>query len=285
MTAPTCPPDFTNPYDTDPDDPLGSPAAGDLAYDKSGAEEDSVFDGSQSDDELHGLTSRKEVKEAEVVESADAAEASNSYPADEPVVVVDVVASEEDDDQDAQDDGADAVEPAPPAETAPVPPPPPVEVAPAPVVPVVPVAPVEPVEAEQVAPEKKLPTPADLRTAADYYQEASDHLDAAANAIEKGDKAQEAEAELDGQGGGKGESAPAESTTVDEVDTEETDTERASNELVIDGLELNNVQVKINGQPVEVDIEIGSLRITLDEDGSTDEADTAVTTSATTEAA
>jgi len=192
-------------------------------------------------------------------EPQDAADASNSYPADEPAV--------EEEHVHEQDDSAAEVAEVAPVEEVPAPDPAPIvpvtEAPPAVPVPVE-AAEVTPAEAAEVERPAGVQDPADLRKGAGHYRAAADLLEQAATEIEAGDAA------LAGESGPEQSTGQGGSTEVDPVDTDESskvDTDESSEsdgkgtatvELRIGGLELT-----ADGETEEVDLEIsGPVQVT-----------------------
>ena len=203
---------------------------------------------------------------------------------------------------DSQDDDSEAKvaddaqsEPAPPPSPAELPAPvvpPPAEVAPAEV------TPAEVTPAEVTPAEVALPTPettpaatgeeaaerkeeiSKLRDLEAAYQEASDHVGAAADALEKvddeGPGTAGAESTETGQGGG----------TVERTESADTSDVNFSGQVNID-LTLNNVKITVNGQEKIADVKIsGPVQVTVHDDGtstmdSTDDDDTIDATATT----
>jgi hypothetical protein len=94
-----------------------------------------------------------------------------------------------------------------------------------------------------------MPEPADLRARADYYREAAEHLDAAADAIEAGNAAAPGEStDLDGQGGGM-------PSTVDQVESD-TDSEASATRQANVKLTLSGVEVNLDGETRTVNLTI-----------------------------
>ncbi len=94
-----------------------------------------------------------------------------------------------------------------------------------------------------------MPEPADLRTRADYYRAAAEHLDAAADAIEAGNAAAASEStDLDGQRGG----TPSTANHVEsDIDSAVSVTGQANVQLTLSGVEVN-----LNGETRTVDLTI-----------------------------
>jgi len=94
-----------------------------------------------------------------------------------------------------------------------------------------------------------MPEPADLRARAEYYREAAEHLDAAADAIEAGNAAAPGEStDLDGQGG----ETPS---TVDQVESD-TDSEASATRQANVKLTLSGVEVNLDGETRTVNLTI-----------------------------
>ena len=170
---------------------------------------------------------------------------------------------------DSQDDDSEA-KATDDAQSKPAPPPSPAEL-PAPVVP--PPAEVAPAEVALPTPET---TPAatgeeaaerkeeisKLRDLEAAYQEASDHVGAAADALEKvddeGPGTAGAESTETGQGGG----------TVERTESADTSDVNFSGQVNID-LTLNNVKITVNGQEKIADVKIsGPVQVTVHDDGT-----------------
>lgn len=175
---------------------------------------------------------------------------------------------------DSQDDDSEA-KVADDAQSEPAPPPSPAEL-PAPVVP----PPAEVTPAEVTPAEVALPTPettpaatgeeaterkqeiSKLRDLEAAYQEASDHVGAAADALEKvddeGPGTAGAESTETGQGGG----------TVERTESADTSDVNFSGQVNID-LTLNNVKITVNGQEKIADVKIsGPVQVTVHDDGT-----------------
>jgi len=118
-----------------------------------------------------------------------------------------------------------------------------------------------------------MPEPADLRASADYYREAAEHLDAAADAIEAGDAAAASEStDLDRQGGGT-------PSTVDQVESD-ADSEVSATGQANVTLTLSGVEVNIDGETRTVNLTIqGPVSVKIsDSDSDDSDSDTGAST-------
>jgi hypothetical protein len=239
-----------------------NPTLPDLASDSSGAESDNLQQAIEAGERAAAAgDAAAALEESELADESDhegaAAEALGDA-VDQGQEWVDNQAAEAKPEPEPEPDVVDGgFVPAPPAPATPAPPP--AEVAPAEVA--LPTPETTPAATGEETTERKQEI-SKLRDLQAAYQEASDHVGAAADALEKvddeGSGTAGAESTETGQGGG----------TIEQTEPADTSDVNFSGQVNID-LTLNNVKITVNGQEKIADVKIsGPVQVTVHDDGT-----------------